>query len=47
MYFQEVRTVRVGNVSDLAAEREVREFFSFSGEIEHIEIRRSVASPFL
>ncbi|KAL3357704.1 hypothetical protein AABB24_018087 [Solanum stoloniferum] len=40
MYFQEVRTVRVGNVSDLAAEREVREFFSFSGEIEHIEIRR-------
>lgn len=37
---QEVRTVRVGNVSDLAAEREVREFFSFSGEIEHIEIRR-------
>ncbi|KAG5593567.1 hypothetical protein H5410_044081 [Solanum commersonii] len=36
----EVRTVRVGNVSDLAAEREVREFFSFSGEIEHIEIRR-------
>ncbi|KAM3339273.1 binding partner of ACD11 1 isoform X1 [Capsicum galapagoense] len=37
---QEVRTVRVGNVSDLAGEREVREFFSFSGEIEHIEIRR-------
>ncbi|XP_015055557.1 binding partner of ACD11 1 [Solanum pennellii] len=37
---QEVRTVRVGNVSDLAAEREVREFFSFSGEIDHIEIRR-------
>ncbi|KAJ8541712.1 hypothetical protein K7X08_002528 [Anisodus acutangulus] len=37
---QEVRTVRVGNVSDLANEREVHEFFSFSGEIEHIEIRR-------
>ncbi|KAK4378133.1 hypothetical protein RND71_004429 [Anisodus tanguticus] len=37
---QEVRTVRVGNVSDLANEREVHEFFSFSGEIEHIDIRR-------
>nr|GLL24428.1 binding partner of ACD11 1 isoform X2 [Ipomoea trifida] len=34
------RTVRVGNLSDLATDREVREFFSFSGEIEHIEIRR-------
>nr|GMC79206.1 binding partner of ACD11 1 [Ipomoea batatas] len=41
MSFQENRrTVRVGNLSDLATDREVREFFSFSGEIEHIEIRR-------
>lgn len=30
----------MGNVSDLATEREIREFFSFSGEIEHIEIQR-------
>ncbi|CAH9107356.1 unnamed protein product [Cuscuta epithymum] len=37
---QQQRTVRVGNVSDLATEREIREFFSFSGAIEHIEIRR-------
>lgn len=28
-------------VSDLATEREILEFFSFSGDIEHIEIRRS------
>ncbi|KAA8516878.1 hypothetical protein F0562_017304 [Nyssa sinensis] len=35
----ETRTVQVGNVSDLASEREVHEFFSFSGDIEHIEIR--------
>ncbi|XP_066319889.1 binding partner of ACD11 1-like [Miscanthus floridulus] len=34
-----VRTVRVRNISDLATEREVREFFSFSGEIEHVDIR--------
>lgn len=35
----EKKTVRVGNISDLAGEREIREFFSFSGEIEHVEIR--------
>ncbi|KAF1002948.1 binding partner of ACD11 1 isoform X2 [Apium graveolens] len=33
------RTVQVGHVSDLATRREIHEFFSFSGEIEHIEIR--------
>lgn len=27
-------------LSDLATEREIHEFFSFSGEIEHIEIHR-------
>uniref|UniRef100_A0A453LSI7 RRM domain-containing protein n=1 Tax=Aegilops tauschii subsp. strangulata TaxID=200361 RepID=A0A453LSI7_AEGTS len=32
------RTVRVRNISDLAGEREVREFFSFSGEIDHVDI---------
>lgn len=36
---REMRTVRVRNISDLAGEREVREFFSFSGEIEHVDIR--------
>ncbi|XP_028766868.1 binding partner of ACD11 1 [Neltuma alba] len=35
----QTRTVQVKNVSDLATEREVHEFFSFSGEIEHIEIQ--------
>jgi len=30
----------VQHVSDLASEREIHEFFSFSGEIEHIEIQR-------
>ncbi|KAK1397331.1 binding partner of ACD11 1 [Heracleum sosnowskyi] len=36
------RTVQVGHVSDLATEREIHEFFSFSGEIEHIEIRNDL-----
>ncbi|KAJ3673264.1 hypothetical protein LUZ60_006638 [Juncus effusus] len=35
----EIRTVQVRNLSDLAGEREIREFFSFSGEIEHLELR--------
>ncbi|KAI9093578.1 hypothetical protein K1719_027027 [Acacia pycnantha] len=35
----QTRTVQVKNVSDLATEREIHEFFSFSGEIEHIEIQ--------
>ncbi|KAI5059065.1 hypothetical protein GOP47_0025384 [Adiantum capillus-veneris] len=32
------RTVKVSNVSLKATEREIHEFFSFSGEIEHIAI---------
>ncbi|ESW23480.1 hypothetical protein PHAVU_004G050700 [Phaseolus vulgaris] len=35
----QTRTVKVKQLSDLAGEREIHEFFSFSGEIEHIEIR--------
>ncbi|XP_004151849.1 binding partner of ACD11 1 [Cucumis sativus] len=35
----QTRTVQVKHVSDLATEREIHEFFSFSGEIEHIEIQ--------
>ncbi|PIA54120.1 hypothetical protein AQUCO_00900591v1 [Aquilegia coerulea] len=41
----ETRTVQVGHVSDLAGEREIREFFSFSGEIEHIEIQSGFGQP--
>lgn len=37
---QTTRTVQVKQLSDLASDREIHEFFSFSGEIEHIEIRR-------
>lgn len=41
----QTRTVQVGNVSDLAGEREIREFFSFSGDIENVEIRSGVGVP--
>ncbi|KAI5679715.1 hypothetical protein M9H77_00942 [Catharanthus roseus] len=41
------RTVQVKQVSDLATEREIHEFFSFSGEIERIEIRRQLATAFV
>jgi CHAT domain-containing protein len=33
------RVVQLWNISDLATEREMHEFFSFSGEIEHVDIR--------
>lgn len=48
VYCYQTRTVQVGHVSDLATEREIHEFFSFSGEIEHIEIRKYgfLAYPF-
>lgn len=35
----QTRTVEVGNISDLAGEWEIREFFSFSGDIDNVEIR--------
>ncbi|KAL8159297.1 hypothetical protein V2J09_000834 [Rumex salicifolius] len=34
-----VRTVKVSNVSLEATEREIKEFFSFSGDIEYLEIK--------
>lgn len=35
-------TVKVSNVSLAVTERELKEFFSFSGEIVHLEMQRSV-----
>ncbi|GKB73527.1 binding partner of ACD11 1-like protein, partial [Tanacetum coccineum] len=37
---QPTRTVKVGHLSDLATEREIHEFFSFSSDIDHVEICR-------
>lgn len=36
----QVRTVTVSNVSLGASEQDIKEFFSFSGEIEYIELLR-------
>ncbi|KAF8100124.1 hypothetical protein N665_0230s0011 [Sinapis alba] len=41
---QQTRSVKVENVSDLATEREIHEFFSFSGDIDHIHILKDDAS---
>lgn len=38
--FEQTRTVKVGNISDLASEREIKEFFSFSGDIDFVQIQR-------
>ncbi|KAK9668582.1 hypothetical protein RND81_13G070000 [Saponaria officinalis] len=37
---QQSRTIKVENLSDLANQREIHDFFSFSGDIDHIEIQR-------
>lgn len=33
-----IRTVKISNVSLGATEQDIKEFFSFSGEIEHVEL---------
>lgn len=38
----QIRTVKVSNVSLGAAEQDIKEFFSFSGQIEHVEMHRFV-----
>ncbi|PKA50084.1 hypothetical protein AXF42_Ash019602 [Apostasia shenzhenica] len=35
----QVRTVKVSNVSHIATEQEIKEFFSFSGDIDHVELK--------
>jgi hypothetical protein len=36
----QVRTVKVTNVSLSATVQDIKEFFSFSGDIEHVEMQR-------
>ncbi|PKU75520.1 hypothetical protein MA16_Dca011296 [Dendrobium catenatum] len=35
----QVRTVKVSNVSHSATEQDINEFFSFSGDIDHVELK--------
>lgn len=39
----QVKTVKVSNVSIGASEHDIKEFFSFSGDIAYIELRRLVS----
>ncbi|XP_038979180.1 carnosine N-methyltransferase-like, partial [Phoenix dactylifera] len=39
----QVRTVKVSNISLAASERDIKEFFSFSGNIQYIELWRSLS----
>jgi hypothetical protein len=38
----QINTVRVSNVSPRATEHDIQDFFSFSGEIEHVELHKWV-----
>jgi hypothetical protein len=38
----QVRTVKATNVSLSATVQDIKEFFSFSGDIEHVEMQRFV-----
>ncbi|XP_018732807.2 binding partner of ACD11 1 [Eucalyptus grandis] len=40
----EIKTIKVSNISPNVSDRDVREFFSFSGDIQHVEMRRESES---
>ncbi|EXB53844.1 Protein vip1 [Morus notabilis] len=40
----DIRTVRVNNISLAVSERDIKEFFSFSGDIQYVEMRRESES---
>ncbi|KAL0446711.1 UNVERIFIED_CONTAM: Binding partner of ACD11 1 [Sesamum latifolium] len=41
----DIRTVKVSNVSPTVSERDILEFFTFSGDIRHIEMQRGSETP--
>lgn len=43
----QTKTVKVSNVSLGASEQDIKEFFSFSGDIEYVEMKRSASLPVL
>lgn len=38
----QIKTVKVSNISLAASARDITEFFSFSGDIQYVEMQRSV-----
>lgn len=43
VFYLQVKTIKVDNVSLGASEQDLKEFFSFSGDIEYVEMQRSVS----
>lgn len=43
----QIRTVQVSNISLAASERDIKEFFSFSGDIQFVEMLRSLLLEYL
>ncbi|KAL7165899.1 hypothetical protein ACSBR2_036716 [Camellia fascicularis] len=39
-YVTKVRTVKVSNISLATSEKDIKEFFSFSGDIQYVEMQR-------
>lgn len=40
----DIRTVKVSNISPSASERDIKEFFCFSGDIQYVEMRRETGN---
>lgn len=40
-YFWQIKTIKVSNVSMATTEKDIKEFFSFSGDIKYVEMQRS------
>ena len=40
-YFWQLKAVKVGNLSVSTTEKDIRDFFSFSGDIHYVEMQRS------
>lgn len=41
LHLGQIKTLEVSNVSLVVSEEDIKEFFSFSGEIQYVEMRRS------
>ncbi len=46
-YSLQIRTVKVCNISLAASLRDIREFFSFSGDIQYVEMQRSICLNYM
>lgn len=45
LIFSQVKTVKISNISLSASQRDIQEFFCFSGDIDYVEMQRSFFYP--